>query len=249
MTAASSAKKRQIKLGAFRSATGHHAASWRHPDTNPAGGTDFEHFRKLALLAEDARFDLIFTADSDAAWSPTGDPEIAKRLGRGERFEPLTLYSALAAVTRNIGFVATASTTYNEPWHIARKFASLDLLSGGRAGWNIVTSGHAQAAANFGLQTHPDHAERYRRAGEFVDVVTGLWSTIEPDAYLRDKESGVYVRPEKIHTLDHAGEFFKVRGPLSVPRSPQGHPVLVQAGASEPGRELAARTAEAIFAA
>lgn len=245
----SSRKRRQIKLGAFLSATGHHAASWRHPDTHPGGGTDFEHFKKLAQIAEAAKFDAIFTADSDGAWLRAGDPEVRRRTGQGGGFEPLTLYSALSAVTRNIGFIATASTTYNEPWHIARKFASLDLLSGGRAGWNIVTSGNPQAALNFGLDAHPDHGDRYRRAGEFVDVVKGLWSSVEDGAYIHDKASGVYGDPDRIHVLNHRGEFFKVRGPLNVPRSPQGHPVLVQAGASEPGRELAARTAEAIFTA
>lgn len=242
-------KKRQIKLGAFLAPTGHHAASWRHPDANPAGGTDFEHFKKLAAIAEKAKFDAIFTADSDGIWSRSADKEVLRRDGHGPSFEPITLYSALSAVTKNIGFVATASTTYNDPYHIARKYASLDLLSGGRAGWNVVTSGNRDAAYNFGLEAHPDHGERYRRATEFVDVVKGLWDSWEDDALIYDKESGVFADPDKLHTLDHKGEFYKVRGPLNVPRSPQGHPVLVQAGASEPGKELGARYAEAIFTA
>ncbi|CAN7356560.1 LLM class flavin-dependent oxidoreductase [Rhizobacter sp. LjRoot28] len=240
---------RQIKLGAFLSPTGHHAASWRHPDTPTDGGTNFEHFKKLAQLAEAAKFDAIFTADSDGAWPRAGDPEVRRRASQGGGFEPITLYSALAAVTKNIGFISTVSTTYNEPYHVARKYASLDLISGGRAGWNVVTSGNPQAAYNFGLEAHPEHGERYRRAAEFVEVVKGLWDSIEDDAFIHDKQSGVYADPDKIHVLDHVGEFYKVRGPLTVPRSPQGHPVIVQAGASEPGRDLAARTAEAIFAA
>lgn len=244
-------KQRQIKLGAFLSPTGHHAAAWRHPDTHPAGATEFEHFKKLAQIAEAAKFDAIFTADSDGLWRGTGDRNLRAKSGHsaGSSFEPITLYSALSAVTRNIGFVATASTTYNEPWHIARKFASLDLLSGGRAAWNVVTSGNANAAYNFGLGGHPEHADRYRRAEEFVEVVKGLWDSWEDDAHIYDKASGVYTDPDKLHELNHVGEYFKVKGPLSVPRSPQGHPVIVQAGASEPGRELAAKTAEAIFAA
>ncbi|WP_273429129.1 LLM class flavin-dependent oxidoreductase [Chitinibacter tainanensis] len=241
--------KRQLKLGVFLSPSGHHAAAWRHPDTNPAGSTDFEHFKKLAKIAEAAKFDTIFTADSDGIWGGGGDQDLRSRRELSTGFEPITLYSALAAVTKNIGFVATASTTYNEPWHIARKYASLDLISGGRAAWNVVTSGNAEAAFNFGLEAHPDHAERYRRAAEFVDVVKGLWDSWDEGSHLYDKASGVYYDPSKLHLLNHQGEYFKVKGPLNVPRSPQGHPVLVQAGASEPGRELAAQTAEAIFAA
>ncbi|WP_348945196.1 LLM class flavin-dependent oxidoreductase [Chitinibacter sp. FCG-7] len=240
---------RQIKLGVFLSPSGHHAAAWRHPDTHAAGSTDFEHFKKLAKIAEAAKFDTIFTADSDGIWGGSGDADLRSRRELSTGFEPITLYSALSAVTKNIGFVATASTTYNEPWHIARKFASLDLISGGRAAWNVVTSGNAEAAYNFGLDAHPDHAERYRRAEEFVEVVTGLWDSWEEGSHVYDKASGVYYDPDKQHILNHVGKYFKVKGPLNVPRSPQGHPVLVQAGSSEPGRDLAAKTAEAIFAA
>lgn len=241
--------KRQIKLGVFLSPSGHHAAAWRHPETNPSGSTEFEHYKALAKIAEAAKFDAIFTADSDGAWGGTGDRDIRSRREWSTGFEPITLYSALAAVTKNIGFVATASTTYNEPWHIARKFASLDLISGGRAAWNVVTSGNAEAAYNFGLEAHPDHGERYRRAEEFVQVVTGLWDSWEEGSHVYDKASGVYYDPDKQHVLNHVGEYFKVKGPLTVPRSPQGHPVIVQAGSSEPGRELAAKTSEVIFAA
>ena len=242
-------KKRQLRLGVFLHATGHHAAAWRHPDTFPAGAASFEHFRKLAAIAEAAKFDAIFTADSDGLWGQNADPEVFSRTAHAGSFEPITLYSALASVTKNIGFIATASTAYNEPYHIARKYASLDLLSGGRAGWNVVTSGNPAAALNFGLDQHPDHADRYRRAGEFVDVVTGLWDSYEDDTFLYDKQAGIYLDPRKVHTLNHKGQFYKVRGPIDVPRSPQGHPVLVQAGGSEAGRDLGARIGEAIFAA
>ncbi|MBP0625294.1 NtaA/DmoA family FMN-dependent monooxygenase, partial [Cupriavidus sp. LEh25] len=155
----------------------------------------------------------------------------------------------LAAVTQRIGLVATASTTYNEPYHVARKFASLDHLSGGRAGWNVVTSWSDAEARNFSLDLHPEHADRYARAEEFVDVVTGLWDSWEDDAFLYDKASGVHFDASKLHRLDHHGRHFRVRGPLNISRSPQGHPVIVQAGSSEAGQELAARTAEVIFTA
>lgn len=165
------------------------------------------------------------------------------------QFEPITLLSALAAVTKNIGFVATASTSFNEPYHIAHKFASLDHISSGRAGWNLVTSSTDHEAHNLGRDEHYAHAERYERAEEFVDVVLGLWDTWDEDAFPRNKQSGIYYDPQKQHILNHKGKYFKVRGPLSVSRAPQGHPVLVQAGSSEPGKELAARTAEIVFTA
>jgi len=164
-------------------------------------------------------------------------------------FEPFTLLSALAGLTERIGLVATASTTFDEPYHIARRFASLDHISGGRSGWNIVTTSNPDAALNFGKDDHLDHDERYRRAREFYDVVTGLWDSFAEDAFVRDVESGVYFNPERMHTLDHKGQFLKVRGPLNIARPPQGWPVIVQAGASDAGRQLAAETAEVIFAA
>ena len=236
---------RQLKLGAFLMATGHHVAAWRHPQVPADAGLDFAHYKRLAQIAETAKFDALFLADSIAA--PTGD--IASRMARSDHFEPLTLLSALSVVTEHIGLIATATTSYNEPYHVARKFASLDHLSGGRAGWNLVTSDNAAEAQNFGRVEHLGHAERYSRAREFHQVVTGLWDSWEDDAFVRDKNSGTYYDPEKVHALEHVGEHFRVKGPLNVARSPQGQPVIVQAGSSETGRELAAQTAEVVFTA
>ncbi|QXG30913.1 LLM class flavin-dependent oxidoreductase [Pseudomonas viridiflava] len=236
---------RQMKLGAFLMATGHHVAAWRHPDVPANAGLDFKHYRHLAQVAEAAKFDALFVADSVAA--ATGD--IASRMARSDHFEPLTLLSALSAVTDHIGLIATATTTYNEPYHVARKFASLDHLSGGRAGWNLVTSDAAAEAQNFGRSEHVGHAERYSRAREFHQVVTGLWNSWADDAFTRDKASGQYYDPAKVQVLNHKGEHFSVKGPLNVARSPQGQPVVVQAGSSEVGRDLAAQTAEVVFTA
>ncbi|KTB61885.1 LLM class flavin-dependent oxidoreductase [Pseudomonas syringae] len=236
---------RQMKLGAFLMATGHHVAAWRHADVPADAGLDFKHYRHLARVAEAAKFDALFVADSVAA--ATGD--IASRMARSDYFEPLTLLSALSAVTDHIGLIATATTTYNEPYHVARKFASLDHLSGGRAGWNLVTSDAAAEAQNFGRAEHVGHPERYSRAREFHQVVTGLWDSWADDAFIRDKASGEYYDPARLHVLDHVGEHFSVKGPLNVARSPQGQPVVVQAGSSEAGRDLAAQTAEVVFTA
>lgn len=236
---------RQMKLGAFLMATGHHVAAWRHPDVPADAGLDFKHYRHLAQVAEAAKFDALFVADSVAA--ATGD--IASRMARSDHFEPLTLLSALSAVTDHIGLIATATTTYNEPYHVARKFASLDHLSGGRAGWNLVTSDAAAEAQNFGRSEHVGHAERYNRAREFHQVVTGLWNSWADDAFTRDKASGQYYDPARVQVLNHQGEHFSVKGPLNVARSPQGQPVVVQAGSSEVGRDLAAQTAEVVFTA
>ncbi|WP_122410932.1 LLM class flavin-dependent oxidoreductase [Pseudomonas viridiflava] len=236
---------RQMKLGAFLMATGHHVAAWRHPDVPANAGLDFKHYRHLAQVAEAAKFDALFVADSVAA--ATGD--IASRMARSDHFEPLTLLSALSAVTDHIGLIATATTTYNEPYHVARKFASLDHLSGGRAGWNLVTSDAAAEAQNFGRSEHVGHAERYNRAREFHQVVTGLWNSWADDAFTRDKASGQYYDPARVQVLNHQGEHFSVKGPLNVARSPQGQPVVVQAGSSEVGRDLAAQTAEVVFTA
>ncbi|WP_024642257.1 LLM class flavin-dependent oxidoreductase [Pseudomonas syringae] len=236
---------RQMKMGAFLMATGHHVAAWRHPDVPADAGLDFKHYRHVARVAEAAKFDALFVADSVAA--ATGD--IASRMARSDHLEPLTLLSALSAVTEHIGLIATATTTYNEPYHVARKFASLDHLSGGRAGWNLVTSDAAAEAQNFGRAEHVAHAERYSRAREFHQVVTGLWDSWADDAFTRDKASGEYYDPAKMHVLDHQGEHFRVKGPLNVARSPQGQPVVVQAGSSEVGRDLAAQTAEVVFTA
>ncbi len=236
---------RQMSLGAFLMATGHHVAAWRHPDVPANAGLDIQHYKQLARIAEDACFDALFVADSVAA----ADGPIASMMARSDHFEPLTLLSALSAVTERIGLVATATTTYNEPYHVARKFASLDHLSGGRAGWNLVTSDAASEALNFGLDAHVGHAERYVRAVEFHQVVTGLWDSWADDAFIRDKKSGTYYKPDSVRLLDHEGEHFKVRGPLNVARTPQGRPVVVQAGSSPAGLDLAARTADVVFTA
>ncbi|MFM0529733.1 LLM class flavin-dependent oxidoreductase [Paraburkholderia strydomiana] len=239
--------RRQISLGAFLMETGHHIAAWRHPDAHAAGGLDFAHYAELAQIAERAKFDAIFFADSVSV-RDTHLPSLS-RTARADHFEPLTLLSALSVVTRHIGLIATVSTTFNEPYNVARKFASLDHLSGGRSGWNLVTSSTETEAHNFSFDQHLDHAVRYERAKEFYDVVAGLWDSWEDDAFVRDKASGVYFDADKLHVLNYKGKHFKVRGPLNVARSPQGWPVVVQAGASEAGRELAAQTAEVIFVA
>ena len=239
---------RQLKLGAFIMATGHHVSAWRHPASQADAGHNIDHYKELAQTAERGKFDLVFVADSPAGWERAKDPEALRRSSQGAHFEPVTLWAALSQVTSHIGFVATASTTYEDPYLLARKFASLDHISKGRAAWNVVTTG-ADVSRNFSIPGHPAHADRYARAEEFVDLVKGLWDSYEDDAFIRDKESGVYLDPDKIHQLNHQGKFFTVSGPLNVARPVQGHPVIVQAGASEPGRELAARTAEMIFTA
>ncbi|MDQ2150041.1 LLM class flavin-dependent oxidoreductase [Alcaligenaceae bacterium C4P045] len=238
---------RQIKLGAFLMQTGHHIAAWRHPEAQADAGQNFQHYVELARLAEAAKFDAIFLADSVGIRN--AHQTSLYRTARAAHFEPLTLLSALAAVTSKIGLIATASTTYNEPYHIARKFASLDLISGGRSGWNLVTSSGEGEAQNFNLSSHVAHADRYARAEEFHDVVTGLWDSWQDDALIADKAEGIHFDPSKLSPLRHAGDHFTVRGPLNVARSPQGRPVVVQAGASEAGQALAARTAEVIFVA
>ncbi len=240
--------KRQLKLGAFIQATGHHIAAWRHPDSQADAGTNIDHYQEVARAAERGKFDLVFLADSVGVHEQ-GDDEARGRYGRLAHFEPVTLFASLSAVTSHVGFVATASTTYEEPYLLARKFASLDHLSKGRAGWNVVTTGNESAAGNFGRDEHLAHALRYERAEEFLDVAKGLWDSWEDDAFLRDKESGVYFDTARLHTLNHNGKHFSVRGPLNISRPPQGYPVIVQAGASDAGRELAARTAEVIFTA
>ena len=240
-----------LKLGLFLRATGHHIAAWRDSGSRADAGIRLEHFVDLARKAEAAGFDTLFLADSVSVRgidAPTFDRVIAPSLS----FEPLTLLSALATVTSRIGLIATASTSYSEPFNLARQFASLDQISGGRVGWNLVTSSDPDAAKNFGGGRQVEqaaHADRYSRAREFHEVVDKLWDSWEDDTLLLDKDSGVFLDRNKLHRADHQGEHFHVRGPLNVLRSPQGKPVLVQAGASEDGRALAAATAEAIFAA
>ncbi|WP_069866814.1 MULTISPECIES: LLM class flavin-dependent oxidoreductase [Pseudomonas] len=235
----------QMRLGAFLMGSGHHLAAWRHPKA-PAGALDFAHFRRLAQTAERGLFDAIFFADNLAL---LGSPELASHTTHAEVLDPLMLLAALASATERIGLISTVSTAYNAPYLLARRFASLDHLSGGRAGWNLVTSATDQEAHNFGRERHFDHAERYAQAEEYIDVALGLWDGFADDAFLRDKASGRYFDPAKLHISDHQGEHYRVRGPLNQPRPPQGYPVLVQAGSSEPGKELAARTAEVVFTA
>ncbi len=236
-----------MKLGAFLPAPGHHVAAWRHPDARPDGGLDFAYYRSLVRTAERGRFDMIFLSDGAGVRTKYKDADELSRQGRMVHFEPLTLLSALAVHTSHIGLTATSSTTYNEPFTVARQFASLDHLSGGRSGWNVVTSATDAEARNFNLDRQPDHAARYHRAREFMEVVTGLWDSWEDDAFLFDKASGRFFDPEKLHVLGHRGEHFQVRGPLNVARPPQGHPVIVQAGSSPDGQDFAARWAEVVF--
>lgn len=239
----------EMKLGAFLYPTGYHVAAWRHPQSQADAGINFGHYAKLTRIAERGKFDFIFLPDSVGVRG-TDLPALSRTAIRYvAQFEPLTLLSALAAVTKNIGLIASATTTYHEPYHIARMFASLDHISGGRAGWNLVTSQNEDEAPNFGLDVHPRHDDRYARAREFAKVVGGLWDSWDDDAFLRDKESGIYFDPTKFYILNHRGQHFSVRGPLNVPRTPQGHPVVVQSGSSEAGKELAAETGEVIFTA
>jgi len=240
-------KHRTIRLGAFIQATGHHVAAWRHPESQADAGLNIGHYRDLARTAERGKFDLVFVADSPATGNEDNPASLARN-GKNAKFEPVTLWAALSQVTDHVGFVATSSTTYEDPYTTARKFASLDWISGGRAAWNVVTTGQ-DASANFSQSEHPEHDQRYERAEEFIDVVKGLWDSHEDDVFVRDKNSGLYLDPAKLHRLNHKGRHFQVRGPLNLGRPPQGYPVIVQAGASEPGRALAARTAEVIFTA
>src|SRR5438093_3133910 len=238
---------RQLRLGAFMRPVGIHTAWWRYPGAYPDANFNLRHLIRFAQKLERGRFDAFFMADHLAVLNMP--MQALKRSATVTSFDPLTLLPALAMVTEHLGLIATASTTYNEPYHVARKFASLDHISGGRAGWNMVTSGNPHEAMNFGLEEHVEHATRYRRAREFFDVVTGFWDSWADDAFIRDVEAGVYFDPEKLHILNHKGEHLKVRGPLNIARPIQGWPVIVQAGASDAGRQLAAETAEVIFAA
>ncbi|WFU78165.1 LLM class flavin-dependent oxidoreductase [Bradyrhizobium sp. CIAT3101] len=242
-----SRRKEKLSLGAFLLFTGHHLAAWRSPQASDS--QSLADFVQFARIAEEAKFDAIFLADMVGVRIDRIEASSRKAHSGVYPFEPLTLLSALAAVTSRIGLVATVSTSFNEPFNVARQFASLDRLSGGRAGWNLVTSTEASAALNFNHEGLSPHAERYARADEFADVVLGLWDSWEDDAFPRDRESGRYYDPDKLHLLNHQGRHFRVRGPLNIPPSPQGRPVLVQAGSSGPGKELAARTAEVIFTA
>ncbi|WP_431285678.1 LLM class flavin-dependent oxidoreductase [Humitalea sp. 24SJ18S-53] len=241
-------KRPQISLGLSMRYVGYHAAAWRHPSADPGAASSFQHFLHVARTAEAAAFDMVFLADGIGIRAKDEPPGSLCRSAQTAELEPLTLLSALASTTSRIGLVATASTTYNEPFHVARKYASLDKISGGRAGWNIVTSWSDAEAQNFNRDAHLDYTTRYDRAGEFVEVVTGLWDSWDADAFVHDKQTGVFFDADKLHVLNHQGKHFKVKGPLSVARSPQTRPVLVQAGASEAGMEIAARHAEVVYA-
>ncbi|MGL5168688.1 MAG: LLM class flavin-dependent oxidoreductase [Afipia sp.] len=236
---------RQLRLGAFMRPVSIHTAAWRYPGSFPDANFNFAHLKRFIQKLEHGKFDAFFMADHLAVMNMPINA--LKRSHTVTSFEPFTLLSALAGATEHIGLVATASTTYDEPYHVARRFASLDHISGGRAGWNVVTTGNPESALNFGQDDHMEHSERYKRAREFFDVVTGLWDSFADDAFVRDVESGLYFDPAKMHTLNHKGQFLSVKGPLNIARPPQGWPVIVQAGASEPGKQLAAETAEAVF--
>ncbi len=236
------AGQRQLHLNAFLMSTGHHEASWRLPESDSYAGTDVTHFQRLAQTAERGKLDSIFFADSpvlhgDVTQRPYGS------------LEPTVLLAAIAAVTERIGLIATASTTYNEPYNLARRFASVDQISGGRAGWNVVTTAGDAAAKNFSLAGQPAHSERYERAAEFLDVAQKLWNSWEDDAIVADKAAGIWGDNTRVHQANHVGRHFQVEGALDVPRSAQGHPVIVQAGSSENGKDFAARYAEAVFTA
>jgi FMN-dependent oxidoreductase (nitrilotriacetate monooxygenase family) len=215
--------KGQMRLGAFFNPTGHHVASWRHPQAQADAGINFRHYAEITQTAERAKFDMVFFADNLCVREANMEA-LSRSAQYIANFEPLTLLAALSSVTSRIGLVATASTSYNEPFHVARKFASIDHISGGRAGWNLVTSGMLGEANNFSRDVHYEHGERYHRAREFAQVVVGLWDSWDDDAFVRDKASGQFFHPDKLHRLDHKGELFSVRGPLNVPRTPQGPP-------------------------
>ncbi|PYH91217.1 coenzyme dependent N5,N10-methylene tetrahydromethanopterin reductase [Aspergillus ellipticus CBS 707.79] len=234
-----------LHLTAFMRPVSLHTGAWRYPNSYPDANFNLTHLKTFITALEAAKFDAFFMADHLAVLNMP--VEALKRSHTVTSFEPFTLLSALSAVTTKIGLAATASTTYDSPYHVARRFASLDHLSNGRAAWNIVTTANPDSSKNFNLEEHVEHGERYKRAREFYDVVTGLWDSFADDAFVRNAESGVYFDPERMHVLNHVGEEFRVKGPLNIARPVQGWPVIVQAGQSEPGRQLAAETAEAVF--
>jgi FMN-dependent oxidoreductase (nitrilotriacetate monooxygenase family) len=236
-----------MKLGAFLWPFGHHVAAWRHPATPENASNDIQHYMELAQTAERGLFDMLFVADTTGLLAT--EPENLSRMSYVAWMEPVTLMAALSAVTKRIGLACTASTSYDQPYLLARRFGSLDIISGGRAAWNLITTANPLEALNFSRDPHPDKDVRYRRAREFAEVVKGLWESWDDDAFIRDKASGRFFDPAKLHILNHKGEHFSVRGPLNVARSRQGHPVMVQAGASDDGRDLAAETADVVFTA
>ncbi|MFF2092212.1 LLM class flavin-dependent oxidoreductase [Paenibacillus sp. NPDC058174] len=233
-------RRKQLKLGAILHGVGGSHTDWQHPDVSPDASINIDFYKKQALKAEEGKFDLVFIADG-LYITEKSLPHFLNR------FEPLTLLSAIGSVTSRIGLVGTLSTSYSEPFNVARQFASLDQISRGRAGWNLVTSYMEGSAANFGKENHIQREERYKIAQEYLDVVRGLWDSWEDDAFVVDKQSGQFFDPDKLHTLHHKGQYYSVRGPLNISRSKQGQPVIFQAGSSEDGRALAAREADAVF--
>jgi FMN-dependent oxidoreductase (nitrilotriacetate monooxygenase family) len=236
---------RQLRLNAFMRPVTIHTGAWRYPGAYPDANFNFPRIKEFAQRLEQGRFDAFFMADHLAVLNMPMDA--LKRSATVTSFEPMTLLPALAMATEHLGLCATGSTTYDEPFHVARRFSSLDHISEGRAGWNVVTTSNPTASMNFGREEHLEHAERYKRAREFINVVTGLWDSWADDAFVRDVEDGIYFDPDKMHVLDHEGKYLKVRGPLNIARPVQGWPVIVQAGSSDAGRQLAAETAEAVF--
>jgi alkanesulfonate monooxygenase len=236
---------RQFHFGAFLRPATIHTGSWRYPGAFADANFNIKHYVRFAQALEAAKFDAIFLADHMALLNMP--VEALRRSATPASFEPLTLLSAIAAVTERIGLIATGSTTYDDPYHLARKFASLDHISGGRAGWNLVTTANPDAALNFSKEAHLAHGERYERAREFFEVVTGLWDCWADDAFIRDQASGIHFDPSRMRRLDHKGAEFQVRGPVNIARPVQGWPVIVQAGSSDAGRQIAAETAEMVF--
>jgi FMN-dependent oxidoreductase (nitrilotriacetate monooxygenase family) len=234
------ANRKQIKFGALIHGVGGNVSAWRHPEVPADASVNFQFYKQQAQTAEAGKFDLVFIADG----LYINEKSIPHFLNR---FEPITILSALAAATSKIGLVGTLSSSYSEPFTVARQFGSLDHISGGRAGWNVVTSPLEGSASNFSKTDHPTHDERYKIAEEYLEVTRGLWDSWEDDAFVRDKESGVFFDPTKLHRLDHKGEYFSVQGPLNIARSKQGHPVIFQAGSSESGKKLAGKAADAVF--
>jgi FMN-dependent oxidoreductase (nitrilotriacetate monooxygenase family) len=242
------ATPRKMHLGAFILPTGHHVSAWMHPQTQADAPLNLQHHIEAAKTCERGLFDMLFLADAMAVRALDIDV-LSHTAQYTTYFEPLTLLSALSMVTTHLGLVSTASTSYNEPYHVARKFASLDHISGGRAGWNIVTSTKLAEALNFNREEHFEHEERYDRAHEFTEIVRGLWDSWDDDAFEYNRETARYFDPKKVHALNHRGENFSVKGPLNINRPPQGHPVLVQAGGSNTGRQFAATFADVVFVA
>ena len=239
--------KGQMKLSLFLTGDGnYHMAGWRLPGSTSDGGQNIQRWIEAAQTIERGKLHMLFIADA-ASPPGTDDLETLSLTARIDRMDPIPILSAVSMMTKNIGLAATMSTTYLEPYNLARTVASLDHISGGRAAWNIVTGSNKDDALHFNREVHVPHAERYERAEEFVDVVRGIWDSYDDDAFPRDRESGVYMRPDKVHFLNHKGKHFQVRGPSAVPRSPQGHPVLIQAGSSEPGMNISARVADVVF--